>query len=99
MINCAHPDHFSGALRQTGPWDRIRGLRANASRQSHAELNDATELDLGSPAELGSLYAHLRQTGLRRLNVFGGCCGTDHRHINAIAARCLPLFRSMAEVA
>ncbi|MFM7120381.1 MAG: hypothetical protein ACKOZX_09090 [Gammaproteobacteria bacterium] len=22
----------------------------------------------------------------------GGCCGTDHRHISAIAAACSPLF-------
>jgi S-methylmethionine-dependent homocysteine/selenocysteine methylase len=99
MINCAHPGHFARALHAPGPWDRIRGLRANASHKSHAELNESSELDLGSPAELADLYARLRATVLPRLNIFGGCCGTDHRHIGAIAASCLPLFQPVAEVA
>ena len=90
MINCAHPDHFHGAIAATEGWqDRVRGLRANASRQSHAELDASTELDDGDPAELGTDYADLR-VHLPNLAVFGGCCGTDHRHIAAIAARCLP---------
>ena len=99
MINCAHPAHFARALQAPGPWDRIRGLRANASHKSHAELNEAAELDLGSPAELADLYARLRGAVLPRLNIFGGCCGTDHRHVGAIAASCLPLFQPVAEVA
>jgi S-methylmethionine-dependent homocysteine/selenocysteine methylase len=92
MLNCAHPDHFSDVLQP--PWAaRIRGLRANASRRSHAELNDATELDIGDPAELGAAYAELRRRALPALNVMGGCCGTDHRHVESIAAACAPLFR------
>jgi len=95
MLNCAHPEHFEKALR--GPWTaRIRGLRANASRKSHAELNDSTELDIGDPAELGGQYAELRQYLLPRLNVMGGCCGTDYRHVEKIAAACTPLFRAAA---
>lgn len=85
MINCAHPSHFDGALDKDSGWiGRIRGIRANASRRSHAELDEATELDDGDPAELGSDYARL----LRRfpqIAVVGGCCGTDHRHLRAIA--------------
>jgi S-methylmethionine-dependent homocysteine/selenocysteine methylase len=93
MINCAHPTHFDGALAVREPWvDRIRGLRANASTKSHAELNESTELDAGNPAELGAQYAALRRR-LPNLNVMGGCCGTDHRHVEAIAAACAPLFR------
>jgi homocysteine S-methyltransferase len=89
MINCAHPEHFEGALVAGEPWlDRIRGLRANASRKSHAELDAATELDSGDPEELGRQYRDLR-TRLPRLTVFGGCCGTDHRHVGAICAACL----------
>lgn len=85
MINCAHPTHFAGALVEGQGWvERIRGLRANASSKSHAELDEATELDSGNPAELGAQYADLRST-LTRLNVLGGCCGTDHRHVHAIA--------------
>ena len=92
MINCAHPTHFDHAL-DGGPWTaRIRGLRANASRQSHAELNESPELDAGDPVELGGQYADLRRTRLPQLNVMGGCCGTDHRHVEAIARACQPLF-------
>lgn len=88
MINCAHPEHFSQALAQNEPWvRRIRGLRANASRKSHAELEASTELDSGDPQELGQWYQRLR-TRFSHLNVLGGCCGTDIRHIEAINASC-----------
>lgn len=93
MINCAHPTHFEHVLEAGERWaSRIRGLRANASRKSHAELNDSTELDIGNPAELGKQYAGLKSKGLPRLSVLGGCCGTDHRHVDEIAKACAPLF-------
>jgi homocysteine S-methyltransferase len=93
MINCAHPTHVEKALRGDEPWvARIRGLRANASKMSHAQLNEAPELDAGNPTELGQEYAALRAQKLKFLNVMGGCCGTDHRHVEEIAAACLPLF-------
>ena len=82
MINCAHPTHFDAVLE--GDWvGRIRGLRANASTCSHAELDEAQELDDGDPADLGARYAALRDQ-LPNLNVVGGCCGTDHRHVAEI---------------
>jgi S-methylmethionine-dependent homocysteine/selenocysteine methylase len=85
MVNCAHPDHFAG-LMVDQPWARrIRGLRCNASRMSHAELDEAEVLDDGNPAELAAGYARLKTT-LPWLNVFGGCCGSDLRHVTAIAA-------------
>lgn len=94
MINCAHPSHFDTVVRGSDPWTaRIRGLRANASRMSHAELNECSELDAGNPAQLGREYADLKQQQLRQLNVIGGCCGTDHRHVEQLALACLPLFR------
>lgn len=97
MINCAHPDHFDKVLTENEPWvGRLRGLRANASRMSHAELNDATELDTGNTIELANLYATLKRDRLRDLNVMGGCCGTDVRHIEQIAAACLPLFSTIS---
>jgi S-methylmethionine-dependent homocysteine/selenocysteine methylase len=84
MINCAHPTHFEGVLEAPEPWrDRIRGLRANASTRSHSELDEAPELDEGDPKDLGLRYVALRAK-LPQLNVLGGCCGTDHRHIAAI---------------
>ena len=83
MVNCAHPEHFAAVL--DGDWaHRIRGLRANASRKSHAELDEADTLDSGDAGELGALYADLRAR-LPQLELLGGCCGTDHRHIAAIA--------------
>jgi len=95
MLNCAHPEHFQRVLEK--PWARrIRGLRANASRKSHAELNESVELDTGDPAELGEQYSMLKRTLLPGLNVVGGCCGTDHRHVQRIAAACAPLFRVAA---
>lgn len=94
MLNCAHPQHFDSVLEPDASWTgRIRGLRANASRKSHAELNESSELDIGDPAELGTQYAWLKQHRLPRLNVLGGCCGTDQRHVESIAAACAPLFR------
>ena len=88
MINCAHPTHFADALREGGSWvRRLRGLRANASCKSHAELDAATELDDGDPVEFGFQHAELRRL-LPHLTVLGGCCGTDHRHIEQIALSC-----------
>jgi len=88
MLNCAHPDHFRDRLAEGGDWlRRLCGLRANASRLSHAELDEAEELDAGNPAELGNDYADLRSL-LPNLVVLGGCCGTDHRHLDAIGAAC-----------
>lgn len=90
MINCAHPTHFEHELRQGGSWRRrIRGLRANASKRSHAELDAATHLDAGNPRELGAAYRNLRAL-LPNITVIGGCCGTDHRHIEAIGQACHP---------
>jgi len=86
MINCAHPSHFAEVLQADGAWlDRVAGLRANASTKSHAELDEAEELDDGDPAGLGADYAALRPR-LRNISVLGGCCGTDERHIAAIGS-------------
>ncbi len=84
MINCAHPDHFAEALNGDDWLKRIRGVRCNASRCSHAELDNAETLDDGDPSELGALHAKLRQQ-MPWLNVFGGCCGSDLRHMEKIA--------------
>jgi S-methylmethionine-dependent homocysteine/selenocysteine methylase len=92
MINCAHPNHFASVLATGEPWfARIRGIRANASTKSHTELNESETLDDGNPEELGSQYHELLDK-LPHVNVLGGCCGTDHRHIEAICKACLPVF-------
>jgi homocysteine S-methyltransferase len=89
MINCAHPTHFEHALDPGGRWlGRLRGIRANASRKSHAELDATPELDDGDPYELASEYARL-VARLPELTILGGCCGTDERHIEQIAHVCI----------
>jgi homocysteine S-methyltransferase len=86
MINCAHPTHFAATLDGAGSWvERIRGIRANASAKSHAELDESDELDEGDPLALAESYRELAGR-MPQLGVLGGCCGTDHRHISAICA-------------
>ena len=88
MINCAHPDHFAHVLEDhDDALGRVHGVRANASRLSHAELDESIELDDGDPDEFGVQIAalHIRRP---RINVLGGCCGTDARHIAAISSAC-----------
>ncbi|MBA5777129.1 homocysteine S-methyltransferase family protein [Stappia sp. F7233] len=88
MINCAHPTHFMSVLAEGGEWtNRLRGLRANASSRSHAELDQATDLDDGDPVELGRQYAQIRRR-MPRISVLGGCCGTDCRHVEQISLAC-----------
>ena len=84
MLNCAHPDHFSTKLADEDWGRRIRGLRCNASRLSHAELDGCDELDAGNAEELSSQYKAILST-MPWINVFGGCCGTDLRHVSRIA--------------
>ena len=83
MINCAHPDHFSGVLEDE-PWvQRLRGVVSNASRCSHAELDESEELDDGDPEELGELVGAIRKK-FPHFTIVGGCCGTDMRHLRRI---------------
>ncbi len=60
--------------------------------EKDAELDESFELDIGDPIELGKQYAELKR-GQPQLSVMGGCCGTDIRHLEQIAAACSPLFR------
>ena len=84
QVNCAHPDHFFHLLGDSAWARRIRGVRCNASRLSHAELDQCEVLDDGDPGELAARYVEIRRR-MPWLVVFGGCCGTDIRHVTAIA--------------
>jgi homocysteine S-methyltransferase len=89
MLNCAHPAHFSNVLREGEAWvNRLRGIRANASLRSHAELDAAPDLDIGDPVDLGWRYRDLRSR-FPQVTVLGGCCGTDHRHVERICLACV----------
>ena len=84
MINCAHPSHFDTVLKSDGKWlERIQGIRANASKKSHAELDESEHLDRGDKHDLAKNYQTLH-TLLPNLKVVGGCCGTDHTHVEEI---------------
>jgi S-methylmethionine-dependent homocysteine/selenocysteine methylase len=86
MVNCAHPTHFIHRLDPSADWvGRIRGVRANASTMSHAELDAATELDRGDIALLTDNYAQIAD--VLDLRVIGGCCGTDTEHVHAVYDR------------
>jgi len=86
MVNCAHPSHFAAVLAAGGEWlARLGGIRANASRKSHAELDAAPDLDAGDPDQLGAEYRALKPD-LPNVRVLGGCCGTDQRHVERICA-------------
>lgn len=89
MINCAHPEHFKHVLQEDGDWKkRIRGIRANASTKSHAELDESETLDTGDKCKLAESYQELKRW-LPNLKIIGGCCGTDHSHLEEV---CRHLF-------
>lgn len=89
-VNCAHPTHLPEQLLGGDDWtSRVRTYRANASRRSHAELDEADELDPGDPVELAREFAELR-AALPQLTVLGGCCGTDDRHLRELARALTP---------
>jgi S-methylmethionine-dependent homocysteine/selenocysteine methylase len=87
LLNCAHPSHIRPGLTDgptVGAWrERIVGILPNASRLTHAELDEAEELDEGDPAELARSQDALRPR-LPNLTLVGGCCGTDARHVAAM---------------
>lgn len=87
MINCAHPEHFKRILESDGSWKtRIRGIRANASTRSHAELDASNDLDPGDKELLANGYSDLKKV-LPELKVIGGCCGSDHSHMEEICKK------------
>jgi homocysteine S-methyltransferase len=89
MVNCAHPDHFAHVLEDQSWSRRICGIRCNASRKSHAELDESETLDDGNPVEFGGQYQAIYEK-MPWLNVFGGCCGSDLRHVTEIARALVP---------
>jgi S-methylmethionine-dependent homocysteine/selenocysteine methylase len=88
-VNCAHPEHFFHVFDGSDWTRRVRGLRCNASRRSHAELDACTVLDAGDPKEFGRQYRELLAR-MPWVNVLGGCCGSDLRHVAEVARAALP---------
>ena len=91
MINCAHPTHFENALKAGEAWtERIHGVRANASTKSHAELDESETLDAGDPGRSRAALPAISGGAFPTMRILGGCCGTDHRHVEAICEACVP---------
>ena len=88
-INCAHPNHCESSFAglDADLLARVKQLRVNASKKSHAELDECEELDAGDKNELSAEVAQL--VGKYNLTVIGGCCGTDNTHIEAMAEKLL----------
>lgn len=89
MVNCTHPDHFAHLLEDRAWARRIKGVFCNASRKSHAELEASDTLDDGNPVEFGEQHKAMRDRS-PWINVFGGCCGCDIRHVTEIAHAIIP---------
>jgi S-methylmethionine-dependent homocysteine/selenocysteine methylase len=73
------------ARHRVRPREPDLARKPEVGRGDHAELDEAEELDAGGPADLGTRYTALRER-LPNLNVVGGCCGTDDRHVAQICA-------------
>jgi homocysteine S-methyltransferase len=83
MINCTHPTEFEPGLTP-GDWTaRLGGFMPNAVAMETLDLCKLGHLEDGNPEELGAQMAQLARR-FPHVNVWGGCCGTDGRHIGQI---------------
>jgi len=83
MVNCTHPADFSPSL-SAAPWmARLSGLRANASTRDHGQLCQLGHLDEGDADDLARRHGAIAKA-FPHINVYGGCCGTDHAHVEKI---------------
>lgn len=81
-INCVHPTVLLSAL-DNGPFNRLIGIQGNTSKKCPEELDGFECLDTQEPAEFAQDMWHAVKKG--NLQICGGCCGTDARHISALA--------------
>lgn len=90
MINCTHASFARAALlhevnSSAMVRQRIVGLLANTAPLNPEELNNSITLVEEDPETFGQCVAAMHyELGLK---ILGGCCGTDQRHINSLAAR------------
>lgn len=89
LAGCVHPSTFLAAAAEGGDRTmprmpgRLAGIKANASPLPPEELDRLGHLDADAPAVLAQeILAARRRYGLR---ILGGCCGTNDRHIRALA--------------
>jgi S-methylmethionine-dependent homocysteine/selenocysteine methylase len=90
MCNCIHPQILSEALskpdNQTALMkERFHGIQANAACADPRELEQSGIVLSSSPNELAEIIAQLCQT--IDLRICGGCCGTNSKHLRAMAEK------------
>lgn len=95
MINCTHPTEFEAGL-SPGDWSaRLGGFMPNAVAMETLDLCKLGHLEDGDPEELGGQMAGLAQR-FPHVTVWGGCCGTDGRHIGQITRQVAEVRRARA---
>jgi len=95
MINCTHPTEFEPALTE-GEWTkRLGGFMPNAVAMETLDLCKLGHLEDGDPQELGGQMANLARR-FPHISVWGGCCGTDGRHIGQITRQVGEVQTAMA---
>ncbi len=88
MLGCLYPTHAATALEslfRSAPAlaHRVVGLKANGSPLPPESLDGSTTLQTTAPDVFArDLWECAQNFGL---HVLGGCCGTDTRHIEALA--------------
>lgn len=87
MTNCVHPTILLNALnrpgnRTTRVRERFLGIQANAGLMDPAALDGSAELITSEPEVLADAFSRLHSH--HPLKIYGGCCGTDDRHIRAM---------------
>lgn len=95
QVNCVHPRNLRLCLdRPENRTERVRtrfkGLEGNGSDLSPEELDNSPIIRTSPPEEWArEMMAMHEDYGLK---VLGGCCGTDHDHLNELAARIRALY-------
>lgn len=96
MANCVHPSIVSEALSQ--PFNsntlvrrRFLGVQANTSPLPFSELDGSVDLKFSAPETFAEEMIHLRNKS--NIKIFGGCCGTDGRHMEQVAQRLSTIIR------
>lgn len=86
VLSCTHPQTASLALYDFDPiYQRILGIKANGSSKPLNQL-----LSAGLPiADEPEIFADelVRVGELHHFKIYGGCCGTDDRHLAALAKK------------
>ncbi|MBQ2022125.1 MAG: homocysteine S-methyltransferase family protein, partial [Lachnospiraceae bacterium] len=65
--------------------ERFKGIQANTSSLSYSELDGAVDLKCSEPEDFSSEMIKLSHIG--SFQIWGGCCGTDHRHMECVARK------------